>query len=117
MCEVSITLYIISNNGRRIGVPNKVSYRDFVSQEKGTDDLHGYCIDVFTAAVALLPYAVPYKFVLFGDGLKNPSYNQLVYKVFSNVSIVRCSIFLAYITNITGICWSLLILCFCSVGL
>ena len=90
MCEVSITLYIISNNRRqlRIGVPNRVSYCDFVSQEKGTDDLHGYCIDVFTAAIALLPYAVPYKFVLFGDALKNPSYNQLVYKVFSNVSIV-----------------------------
>ena len=90
MCEVSITLYIISNNGRqlRIEVPNRVSYCDFVSQEKGTDDLHGYCIDVFTDAVAFLPYAVPYKFVLFGDGLKNPSYNQLVYKVFSIVSIV-----------------------------
>ena len=82
--------WVFPNNGRqlRIGVPNRVSYRDFVSREKGTDDLHGYCIDVFTAAVALLPYAVPYKFVLFGDGLKNPSYNQLVYKVFSNVSIV-----------------------------
>ena len=89
MCEVSITLYIISNNRRqlRIGVPNRVSYHDFVSQEKGTDDLHGYCIDVFTAAVAFLSYA-PYKFVLFEDDLKTPTYNQVVYKVFSNGSIV-----------------------------
>ena len=81
-----ITLYIISNNRRqlRIGVPNRVSYRDFILQEKGTYDLHGYCIDVFTTPIALLPY----KFVLFGDGLKNPCYNQLVYKDFSNVSIV-----------------------------
>ena len=63
-----ITLYIISNNERqlRIGVPNRVSYRDFVSQEKGNDDLHGYCIDVFSAAVALLPYAVPYKLLCLG---------------------------------------------------
>lgn len=78
--------WVFPNNGRhlRIGVPNRVSYRDFVSKGKDTDDLHGYCIDVFTAAIALLPYAVPYKFVLFGDGLENPNYNQLVYKVASN---------------------------------
>ena len=85
--------WVFPNNGRhlRIGVPNRVSYRDFVSKGKDTDDLHGYCIDVFTAAIALLPYAVPYKFVLFGDGLENPNYNQLVYKVASNVSIVLIS--------------------------
>lgn len=82
--------WVFPNNGRqlKIGVPNRVSYRDFVSQEKNTNEIHGYCIDIFTAAIELLPYAVPHKFVLYGDGLENPNYNHLVYKVASNVSIV-----------------------------
>ncbi|TQE09492.1 hypothetical protein C1H46_004985 [Malus baccata] len=47
------------------------------------DNIEGYCIEIFVAAIKLLPYAVPYKFVLFGDGLKNPSYNELVNMVAS----------------------------------
>ena len=44
-------------NGRqlRIGVPIRVSYREFVSQVEGTDMFNGYCIDVFTASLNLLP--------------------------------------------------------------
>ncbi|CAN1170200.1 Glutamate receptor 3.3 [Linum perenne] len=38
----------------------------------------GYCIDVFTAAVNLLPYAVPYKLIPFGDGVENPSLTELI---------------------------------------
>ncbi|CAB4291029.1 unnamed protein product [Prunus armeniaca] len=72
--------WVFPNNGKqlRIGVPNRVSYRDFVSRRNGTDIVEGYCIDIFLAAIKLLPYAVPYEFVLFGDGLKNPSYNEFV---------------------------------------
>lgn len=83
--------WVFPDNGRqlRIGVPNRVSYHDFVSHGKHADDIHGYCIDVFVAAVALLPYAVPYKFVLFGNDRENPSYNQLTYKVASGVSIAK----------------------------
>ncbi|KAG7968835.1 hypothetical protein I3843_07G001300 [Carya illinoinensis] len=68
------------NNGRqlRIGVPKRVSYLEIVSQVEGTDTFKGYCIDVFTAAVNLLPYAVPYKLVPFGDGRNNPSDTELV---------------------------------------
>ncbi|GFY87747.1 glutamate receptor 3.6 [Actinidia rufa] len=44
----------------------------------GTDMFKGYCIDVFTASLNLLPYAVPYKLIPFGDGLKNPSRTELV---------------------------------------
>nr|GMC74495.1 glutamate receptor 3.2-like [Ipomoea batatas] len=72
--------WVFPNNGRRlrIGVPNRVSYRDFVSQDyddNGDVVISGFCIDVFLAAIKLLPYAVPHKFVLFGDGQKNPSYS------------------------------------------
>ncbi|CAN6554447.1 unnamed protein product [Malus baccata var. baccata] len=77
--------WVFPNNGEklRIGVPNRVSFRDFVSRTSGTDVVEGYCIERFIAAIKLLPYAVPYKFVLFGDGLKNPSYNELVNMVAS----------------------------------
>lgn len=75
--------WVFPNNGKqlRIGVPNRVSYREFVSRVRGTDMFKGFCIDVFTAAVNLLPYAVPYKFISFGDGRKNPSYTELVNKI------------------------------------
>ncbi|XP_050257634.1 glutamate receptor 3.6-like isoform X2 [Quercus robur] len=67
-------------NGRklRIGVPTRVSFREFVSQVEGTDIFKGYCIDVFTTALSLLPYAVPYKLVPFGDGRNNSSRTELV---------------------------------------
>ncbi|KAF5745819.1 putative glutamate receptor 3 plant [Tripterygium wilfordii] len=77
--------WVFANNGRelRIGVPNRVSYRDFVSKVNSTEIVQGYCIDVFLAALKLLPYPVPHKFVPFGDGLKNPSYSDLVFKILS----------------------------------
>lgn len=68
----------------RIGVPYKASFTQFVSN--GSDGIGGYCIDVFKAAVDLLPYDVKYELQLFGDGLKNPSYKQLVMSVENNVS-------------------------------
>ncbi|CAI0421772.1 unnamed protein product [Linum tenue] len=72
--------WVFPNNGRHlaIGVPNRVSYREFIAQVPGTDMFSGYCIDVFTAAVNLLPYAVPYKLIPFGDGVDNPSLTELV---------------------------------------
>ncbi|XP_068639738.1 glutamate receptor 3.3-like [Aristolochia californica] len=79
--------WVFPNNGKqlRIGIPNRVSYKEFVSQIKGTDTVKGFCIDVFTAAVNLLPYAVPYKFVPFGDLNNNPSYSELTHMVASDV--------------------------------
>ncbi|XVE94391.1 hypothetical protein REPUB_Repub02eG0004600 [Reevesia pubescens] len=75
--------WVFPNNGKQlqIGVPNRVGFREFVSRVRGTDLFKGFCIDVFTAAVNLLPYAVPYKFISFGDGHKNPSYTELVNKI------------------------------------
>ncbi|KAI8536765.1 hypothetical protein RHMOL_Rhmol10G0282000 [Rhododendron molle] len=62
--------WVFPNNGRalRIGVPNRVSYREFIAEVPGTEMFKGYCIDIFTAAVNLLPYALPYKLIPFGDG-------------------------------------------------
>ncbi|KAK7311028.1 hypothetical protein RJT34_08890 [Clitoria ternatea] len=75
--------WVFPNNGRqlRIGVPIRVSFREFVSPVQGTEMFKGFCVDVFTAAVNLLPYAVPFRFVPFGDGHKNPSYTELVNKI------------------------------------
>ncbi|KAJ0011358.1 hypothetical protein Pint_34087 [Pistacia integerrima] len=79
--------WVFPDNGRqlRIGVPNRVSYKDFVSEVNTSDVVKGYCIDVFIAAIKLLPYAVPHRFIPFGDGHNNPSYNQLVSKITTGV--------------------------------
>ncbi|RZR96523.1 hypothetical protein BHM03_00025555 [Ensete ventricosum] len=52
-----------------------------------SDGVKGYCIDVFTAAIDLLPYPVPYKFIPFGNGHENPNYAMLAEMVASGVSI------------------------------
>ncbi|XP_024965235.1 glutamate receptor 3.3-like, partial [Cynara cardunculus var. scolymus] len=72
--------WVFPKNGMqlKIGVPNRVSFQEFVGQVKHTDVFKGYCIDVFTSALNLLPYVVPYKFQSFGDGLQNPSNIKLV---------------------------------------
>lgn len=79
--------WVFPYNGRqlRIGIPYRVSYKDFVSEDENNNTVRGYCIDVFLAAIKLLPYAVPHKFVLFGDRQKNPSYTELVSMITSNV--------------------------------
>ncbi|KAG4387621.1 hypothetical protein GLYMA_09G000166v4 [Glycine max] len=56
-----------------------------ISQINGTNAIQRYCIDIFLAAFKLLPYAVQYKFILFGDGHKNPSYCDLVNMITSDV--------------------------------
>ncbi|KAK1421655.1 hypothetical protein QVD17_24155 [Tagetes erecta] len=72
--------WVFPNNGKtlKIAVPLRVSYKEFVSQLPGSNMSKGFCIDVFVAAVNLLPYAVPYQFVPYGNGKENPSYTELV---------------------------------------
>ncbi|RXH89965.1 hypothetical protein DVH24_032322 [Malus domestica] len=78
--------WVFPNNGRplRIGVPYRVSYKDFVVKDKSPPGVTGYCIDVFEAAVNLLPYAVPRTYMLYGDGKRNPEYSSLVAQVAQN---------------------------------
>ncbi|XP_038888720.1 glutamate receptor 3.2 isoform X2 [Benincasa hispida] len=75
--------WVLPLDGRRlkIAVPRRVSYQEFVTPGNGNGTIKGYCIDVFIAAINLLPYAVNYEFILFGDGEENPSYLELVNKV------------------------------------
>lgn len=82
--------WVFPNNGKllKIGVPKRFSYREFISQVQSTDTFKGFCIDVFLSAVNLLPYAVPYKFVPYGDGRNNPSNTELVRLITAGVSII-----------------------------
>lgn len=68
----------------KIGVPNRFSFKEFVSQDNATGSMKGYCIDVFTQALALLPYPVTYRFIPFGNGTENPHYDELVQMVVDN---------------------------------
>ncbi|GMG98680.1 hypothetical protein Nepgr_000520 [Nepenthes gracilis] len=78
--------WVFPNNGKplRIAVPNRVSYKEYVSKIKDPPGVKGYCIDVFEAAVNLLSYPVPRTYMLYGDGLRNPQYSDLVYDVSQN---------------------------------
>ncbi|KAK4261655.1 hypothetical protein QN277_004619 [Acacia crassicarpa] len=75
--------WVFTSDGRhlRIGVPLRISYHEFVSRIEGSEMFGGYCIEVFRAAVDLLPYPVPYKFVPFGDGKTNPLNSELLHKI------------------------------------
>ncbi|KAL9238341.1 hypothetical protein vseg_012774 [Gypsophila vaccaria] len=75
--------WVFPRDGRKlqIGVPRRVSFQYFAYQDNHTHAIRGYCIDVFEAAVKLLPYGVPYEFKLFGDGHQNPNYTDLVRRV------------------------------------
>ncbi|CAO2814379.1 unnamed protein product [Amaranthus hypochondriacus] len=78
--------WVFPNNGKplQIAVPNRVSYKEFVSVDKDPPGVQGFCIDVFEAALKLLPYPVPHNYVLYGDGVRNPEFNNLVYDVADN---------------------------------
>ncbi|KAJ6723688.1 GLUTAMATE RECEPTOR 3.7 [Salix koriyanagi] len=69
----------------RIGVPNRASFVEFVTEAHGSHRIEGYCIDVFLKARELVPYDVPYMFEPFGDGLSNPRYDDLVQMVAADV--------------------------------
>ncbi|KAL9664276.1 hypothetical protein QQ045_019675 [Rhodiola kirilowii] len=68
-----------------IGVPVRVFYRELVLPIDGTKMFSGYCVDVFKAAVNLLPYPVSYKLVPFGDGKTNPNPTELVHLIHTGV--------------------------------
>ncbi|KAF2284962.1 hypothetical protein GH714_033205 [Hevea brasiliensis] len=78
--------WVFPNNGKplRIAVPNRASYKEFVAKDKNPPGVRGYCIDVFEAAINLLPYPVPRTYMLYGDGKRNPVYNELVNAVSQN---------------------------------
>lgn len=78
--------WVFPNNGRplTIAVPNRVSYKEFVAKDKSPPGVKGYCIDVFEAAINLLPYPVPHNYIMYGNGKRNPEYNDIVHQVALN---------------------------------
>ncbi|KAI7989910.1 Glutamate receptor 2.7 [Camellia lanceoleosa] len=82
--------WMIPTNGKKleIGVPMKDSFSEFVkvtpNPGTNTTTVTGYCIDVFDAVMAALPYAVPYEYVPFGasNGKSNWTYDDMVYQVY-----------------------------------
>nr|GFB84173.1 glutamate receptor 3.4-like [Tanacetum cinerariifolium] len=79
--------WVFPNNGKplRIGVPYRHSYKEVVTKDvHDPKGVRGYSIDVFESAVSLLPYPVPRKYILFGNGDRNPSYSNLVTSVADN---------------------------------
>ncbi|XP_057985216.1 glutamate receptor 3.7-like isoform X2 [Hevea brasiliensis] len=79
--------WVIADNERplRIGVPYRASFVDFATKVNKSHKIEGYCIDVFLEARKLVPYDVPYRFELFGNGRFNPNYNELIRMVAADV--------------------------------
>ncbi|KAK9155762.1 hypothetical protein Sjap_003242 [Stephania japonica] len=79
--------WVAATNNRplRIGIPNRATYVEFVTEDHETHEIRGYCIDVFNALLRFLPYDVPHRFIPFGDGKSNPSYDELVRMVAEDV--------------------------------
>ncbi|KAF5935239.1 hypothetical protein HYC85_026368 [Camellia sinensis] len=76
----------------RVGVPVKNGYSDFVMVTKdaitNTTKVTGYCIDVFDATTAALPYAVRYEYIPFErapGGKVGSYYDNMVYQKFDAV--------------------------------
>ncbi|XP_006845559.2 glutamate receptor 2.1 [Amborella trichopoda] len=82
--------WVFPTNGAKlkIGVPVKSGFKEFVKVERDPGNnktkVTGFSIDVFTAVVEALPYALPYEFVPFedGEGRSAGTYNELVYQVY-----------------------------------
>ncbi|XP_075506077.1 glutamate receptor 2.2-like [Primulina tabacum] len=81
--------WVIPTNGKKlkVGVPVKMGFTEFVRINWNADNsttVEGYCIDVFDAVMAALPYAVPYEYIPFAtpDHKKAGSNNDLTYQVY-----------------------------------
>ncbi|XP_057845275.2 glutamate receptor 3.3 isoform X2 [Cryptomeria japonica] len=68
----------------RIIVPHKAGFETFVGvdvKRHNKTTASGFCIEVFTAALAYLKYNVSYTFTAFGTGQTTPNYDDLIQKV------------------------------------
>ncbi|KAL7122375.1 hypothetical protein ACP275_01G042100 [Erythranthe tilingii] len=81
--------WVVPTRGKklRVGVPVKAGFTDFVRVTWNSDNsttVEGYCIDVFNAVMAALPYGVPYEYIPFAtpDHKMAGNYNELVYQVY-----------------------------------
>ncbi|KAL6216364.1 hypothetical protein ACLB2K_009587 [Fragaria x ananassa] len=80
----------IPTNGKklRIGVPVKVDFTEYVkvtiNHSANTTDVTGFSVDVFKAAVELLPYDLTYELIPFANsnGTCAGTYDDLCYQVY-----------------------------------
>lgn len=63
-----------------IDVPRKTGFKEFVAAN-GSGMVTGFCVDVFIAAVKLLPYKIQYTFKPYGNENSTPNYDDLVKQV------------------------------------
>ncbi|KAK6274225.1 hypothetical protein POUND7_011308 [Theobroma cacao] len=82
----------IPTNGKklRIGVPVKSGYSQFIKvtwdpNSRTATSVTGYCVDVFKAVMAAMPYVFPYEFIPFAtlDGKSAGTYNDLIFQVYN----------------------------------
>ncbi|KAJ4903428.1 Glutamate receptor 3.7 [Raphanus sativus] len=79
---------IDSANPLKIVVPKRVSFVEFVTEDKNSSSSHrikGLCIDIFIEALKFIPYDVPYKFESFGNGHSSPNYSKIIQMVSDGV--------------------------------
>ncbi|CAN6449576.1 unnamed protein product [Victoria cruziana] len=82
--------WVLPTSGKklRVGVPVKKRFKEFVDVEtnlaNGHSAVSGFCIDIFEAALELLPYALPHEYVPYvhAHGESSGSYNNLLHQVF-----------------------------------
>ncbi|KAI4354175.1 hypothetical protein L6164_003068 [Bauhinia variegata] len=74
--------WVYPNDGKplRIAV-TKPFFKEIIFQVEGTSAYSGFCIDVFNAAVDLLPYTFPYQFVPSTHHQHQPNNTELMYMV------------------------------------
>ncbi|XP_037434542.1 glutamate receptor 2.8-like [Triticum dicoccoides] len=76
----------IPTNGKKLQVGVLTSgYPELIKVERdpltNAITATGYAIDVFEEVLKRLPYAIPYEYVAFDQGVSNGSYNDFVYQV------------------------------------
>ncbi|KAL7122372.1 hypothetical protein ACP275_01G041800 [Erythranthe tilingii] len=81
--------WVVPTRGKKlkVGVPVKVGFTEFVRVTWNSDNttkVEGYCIDVFNAVMAALPYGVPYEYIPFAtpDHKMAGDYNALAQQVY-----------------------------------
>ncbi|WOG95091.1 hypothetical protein DCAR_0314393 [Daucus carota subsp. sativus] len=72
----------------RVGIPHNTAFKEFISQENDPQTSMirpiGFCVDVFQAALELLPYNVMYEFIPSANvtGETEGTYNDLLYQIY-----------------------------------
>ena len=84
------------NTNLKILVPLKLGFQEFLQWHSleipitpnSSVNFSGFAIDVFQACINKLSYKVNYTFLAYGDGVNNPSYQDLVDKIVSQVLLM-----------------------------